>query len=343
VQSEVTARAALDIICALAANACDADVSCVVQCTDKTGGLVLGAKGTNATKLNGKVRFEQLDEDSRPITVFKKIKSETWFSSHALKALVPDPRNLIVIAIPSSGETTSYLVILNYRRCESSLDVDNLSKLARLASAIMQSTHWPEAEAVNYTGFAEVASRTISSTGTDAILAFLARTLVKQPKLVARNGMAYTVIRRWKTQLKDTQIAALQALKVSNDPIASRLAADEIVETVTKMFSKVKFDYVVPIPSGSSGNPNGLSVQIARSISELLNIPFLNCLRNETEVGSSHPKKSIKLKPYSVEGNVTGMLLLVDDVATTGTHLKLAHAALTEKNVAVVTVAWIGT
>jgi hypoxanthine-guanine phosphoribosyltransferase len=339
---EVTTRAALDIICELAASSCNAEVSCVVQCIEKSGAFVLGAKGSNARKLTGRVRIDQIDEDSHPIAFFKTLKSEPWFSAHALNSIVPNARNLIVVAIPFLGEAISYLVVVNSRLVESNIDVAKLSKLAKLASAIIETAeHQPAATKVP-TGFEEGKLKTISATGTDAILAFLARTLPKQPTLKARDGIAYTVVRRWKSQLKETQIAAIQALKISNDSVTAQMAAAEIVETVSKLFVGMKFDSVVPIPGGSSGMSSSLSVQIGECVAAKLKILCLNCLENKTEIGASHPKKSMKLKPYSVLGKVTGTVLLVDDIATTGVHLKKAHAALTDANVAVFAIAWIG-
>lgn len=339
---EITAQAALDIICELAAAACKADVSCVVQCTDKFGGIVLGAKGSNVRKLTGKVFVEQLDEDTRPIVFFKSIRAEAWFTSHAFNSIIPHPRNLIVVAIPFLGQDAAYLIVLNSELAESKIDVGNLSKLANLASAIVSSVAYPRASAISLGGFAEAEPKAITATGTDAILAFLTRTLPKQPTLKARNGIAYTVIRRWKSQLKETQIAAIQALKVSSDSMTAEMAAAEIVETVAKLFAGMKFDAVVPIPGGSSGMSNSLSVQIGERVAAKLNIPCLNCLENKTTIGASHPKQSMKLKPYSVLGKISGTVLLVDDIATTGTHLEKAHFALTRENVAVFAIAWIG-
>lgn len=339
---EVTTRKALDIICELAATTCKADVSCVVRCAEKTGGVVLGAKGSNARKLTGKVRIEQLDEDSRPIVIFKAIDSELWFSTHALNLIVPNPRNLIAVAIPFLGPDVAYLVVLNSGLVLAKIDTANLSKLANLASSIIASVPSPRETATSLDGFAEVTPKVMSATGTDAILAFLTRTLPKQPTLKARNGIAYTVVRRWRSQLKETQIAAIQALKISNDSVTAEMAAAEIVDTVSKLFAGMKFDAVVPIPGGSSGISNSLSVQIGERVATMLKIPCSNCLHSKTEIGVSHPKKSMKLKPYAVLSKVSGTVLLVDDVATTGNHLEKAHLALTNEGAAVFAIAWIG-
>jgi phosphoribosylpyrophosphate synthetase len=246
------------------------------------------------------------------------------------------------VAVPFLGQNVSYLIILNSGIPESKIDVAKLSKLANLASAII-SSHAPRqaAETVSF-GFQEASPRALTATGTDAILAFLARTLPKQPSLKAKNGIAYTVVRRWKSQLKETQIAAIQALKISNDSVTAQMAAAEIVDAVSRLFSGMKFDSVVPIPGGSSGMEYSLSVQIGECVAALLNIPCINCLENKTEIGTSHPKKSIKLKPYKVVGKVSGSVLLVDDIVTTGTHLEKAHIALTRERVAVFAIAWIG-
>jgi hypoxanthine-guanine phosphoribosyltransferase len=341
---EVDTRKALDIICELAATYCNASVCCVVLCNEKAGGHVLGAKGSNARKLAGKVRIEQLNEDSRPIVIFRDINLEPWFSSHALNSIIPNPRNLIALSIPFLGPDVAYLVVLNSGIAETKIDVGNMSKLANLASSIISTASLPPLATSSLDSFAEDAPRVlpVPAIGTDAIVAFLARTLPKHPTLKVRDGIAYTVVRRWRSQLKETQVAAIQALKISNDSVTAELAATEIVETVSKLFAGMKFDTVVPIPGGSSGMINSLSFQIGERVATKIKVPFLNCLESKTDIGSSHPKKSLKLKPYTVLGKISGTVLLVDDIATTGTHLQKAHLALTNHGVAVFAIAWIG-
>ncbi len=85
---------------------------------------------------------------------------------------------------------------------------------------------------------------------------------------------------------------------------------------------------VVPVPGGSSGKDDAFSILLAKSVARQLDIKFLDVLINSDTVGSSHPKKSAKLQPFQVREKVSGNVLIVDDVATSGRHIELATLAI---------------
>lgn len=342
-------RTALDLLCTLVAESCAAKTVCLIVSEKKNGGRIVASVGCNAVSLSGSVEVPKINRDTLPVFHFKNLSREPWFKSHALSSIDAHAKSLVIIALPLSSRNLSYIAAFSPNN-GGNIDIANLSKLATLAALISEKVDdaIPEekkiGDAVSY-GLQETAEAfegTKASIGEDAILAFLARTLPKQPVLKSKNGVTYTVIRRWKSQLKETQIAAIQALKVSTNSVAAELAAAEIVETMQNVFPGLAFDFIVPIPCGSSGMARCLSVQIAERISSHLNIPLNNCLSNNTAVGTSHPKKSIKLKPYAVNAAVHGKVLLVDDIVTTGTHLLKANHALRDAGVATFSIGWIG-
>jgi hypothetical protein len=335
-------REALDIICELAVQACYAELACVVRCIDKTESQILGAEGTNATMLAGNATIALLDDQSRPMVNFPKVRIEKWFASHPLFSIAPDAKQLRVISVPSNEGSQTYIAVISNTNSKLPLDVRRLLKLAMLASAIVdQPNSHVKASAsliADQVGFREEAH----PVGADAILSFLARTMPKIPALKGRNDFAYLVVRRWKSNFKDVQLAAIKGLKISPSAETISFAASEIVESVEKLFSKASFSCVVPVPGSSSGTANSLSSRIAEQVAQTMGLPFNNCLLGEIELGSSHPKKSIKLKPYKVTKPLSGQVLLVDDIATTGSHLIAARDALKLAGVGVFAVAWIG-
>lgn len=333
----------LNVICELAAQSCHADVACIVHCTTRQISEVLGAVGTNARRLAGNCNINQLDALSRPMIRFESLKKEKWFSDHPLATVFPDARRMHVVSIPTDAPEQTFLVVLDVGGARRKLEVTYLQKLAVLAGAILERRIAKlDRSVVAREEFAEAPPTSKSEVGEDAILSFLARTLPKAPALKGKGGFAYVVVRRWRAQLKDVQLAAIKGLKISPRAETVEFAASEIAQAVDQLFSGSNFSCVVPVPSGSSGTSNGLSVRIAEQVASSMGLPFNNCLDGEIDAGSSHPKRNVKLKPYRVTRPVSGQVLLVDDIATTGTHLALARDAIMSTGASVFAVAWIG-
>jgi len=99
---------------------------------------------------------------------------------------------------------------------------------------------------------------------------------------------------------------------------------------------------VVPVPPGSSGDENSFSVMLAREVATELNVPCHNVLVPQGQKGKSSPIKSANLKPYIMRHGIECPVLVIDDVATSGTHMELAVNALRQSCKAVFGVAWIG-
>jgi hypoxanthine-guanine phosphoribosyltransferase len=338
----LTVRAALDIICELAATSCKADISCIVRCTGKSGGEILGLRGSNVTILRGQVSLEALHKEYRPVVTFDSLDVQPWFQGHALRAIAPSARKMIAVAIPLDATESVYLSVLCKAGRRDEWDVPNLSHLAMLASAMLNGPIESRTLIENRIGLAEKHPELGRPQGEEAILSFIAKTMLKRPALKARSGTSFAVVRRWKPQLKETQIAAVQALKISPNSIAAALAARDIVETLQNLFHSMKFSAVVPVPGGSSGMARSLSVQIGEQVAANLGLPFNDCLVGSDTHGSSHPHKSLKLKPYALKDECNGTVLLVDDIVTTGTHLLKASQALSNSGVASFAIAWIG-
>lgn len=342
-------KTALDLLCTLVAESCAAKTVCLIVSEKKNGGRVAASVGCNAISLISSVEVPKINRDTLPVFHFKNLSKEPWFKSHALSSIDPQAKSLVVLALPLSSKNLSYIAAFTPAN-GSNVDIAELSKLATLAALILENdTEFDSQEQNTYNGSkhglqetGEAFTTKAAPAGEDAILAFLARTLPKQPILKAKSGIAYIIVRRWKSQLKETQIAAIQALKVSANSVAAEFAALEIIETIRKLLPGIKFDFIVPIPCGSSAMSRCLSVQIAERVSTQLNIPLNNCLKSKVTVGASHPKKSITLKPYLVDPSVYGNVLLLDDIITTGTHMLKANLALRDAGVASFSIGWIG-
>lgn len=171
--------------------------------------------------------------------------------------------------------------------------------------------------------------------------AFLLKTLLVRHRLLARNGVSYIGIRSWRATIKPYQIAALTALKADIPKSFVTFIAEELAKATVAHFGANSIANVVPIPCGSSGRGDCLSVQIATELARLLKCSFKNVLKTNVPKGSSHPKSSAKLNAMELVGPLEGTTLVVDDVITSGKHVELALKCLREKNINSFAIGWI--
>jgi hypothetical protein len=170
---------------------------------------------------------------------------------------------------------------------------------------------------------------------------FLIDTLVTKQRLLARNGCSYVALRQWRKSIKPYQISALAALKACNDDCFEDEIATEMSAAIKRVYGDA-FQFVVPIPGGSSSRSDSLSVRLAERIAKNLNAEFANVLVGQPVAkGKSHPAKSAALKPYLVNGNIRGNVLIVDDVSTSGRHIELATQAIRPLATYCTSVVWI--
>ena len=169
---------------------------------------------------------------------------------------------------------------------------------------------------------------------------FLIDTLVEKQRLLGRNGCSYLGLRTWRKSIKPYQISALTAVKKNTSPEMVETIATEFFRAIQQTYGAT-FQHVVPVPCGSSGNKNCLSVQLARVLAKKLDIQFSNVLQSSAPPGKSHPKNSSRLEPFEVSTPIAGNVLIVDDVVTSGKHIELATKALRMHSSFCTAVAWI--
>jgi hypothetical protein len=172
------------------------------------------------------------------------------------------------------------------------------------------------------------------------VSSFLLTTLIRQKRLLKRGRIAYHGIAKWRANVKDTQIAALRAIKA--DPPHAFLAAvaDEMATAASALFGSQTFKAVVPVPCGSSG-PNCLSHRLAKLIAARLNVDFIDAFEPLPQIGSSHPKQNRRRLKMRIVDAPDVPVLLIDDVATSGEHIEEAATLLLQSSPAVLPLTWI--
>jgi hypothetical protein len=180
--------------------------------------------------------------------------------------------------------------------------------------------------------------------GTDAVgpvSQFLLETLISAQRLYRRNDTTYIGVRKWRTAIKPHQIAALRALKTEpSDAFVSTVAA-EMASAIRSVYGTVESCVVVPVPCGSSG-PDCLACRLAAAVAAHLGIAMVEAFAPiATSRGNSHPRRNIRRPAMKLQRPVNQPVILIDDVATSGSHIDEGATLLRASAPQVWPVAWI--
>lgn len=170
---------------------------------------------------------------------------------------------------------------------------------------------------------------------------FLIETLIPKRSINTRNSMSYLSLKTWRKPIQPYQIQALRALKENLPPEVAPFIAREILREVETLFGLSAFRAVVPMPCGHARATPCLSLEIARAIEAQSGVQIIRALSTKSRKGSSHPKENLRRPPLVLRQQVSDAVLLVDDVATSGSHMKEAIGLLKPGAGSVLAVAWI--
>ncbi len=358
-RTDKNVKAALDDVCRIAARTAKAQIAFVVECMDSKNAIIRGAVGCNAIRLVGNAVIPGLHHDEQPAVICADLDRQPWFQNHPLSAIVPFAKRLLAVSIGPMNTRDATLVVLNPRAAaiRDTATIVVLSDLSRIASYLLscgQTEHVAKCGAANMpearnsgdsTGSydARLSEGGSPRDGCDPLASFLLRTLVRRRSLRSRKSTHYVTLRNWKQPVKDTQIAALRSLKAQlPHPAAVSAIAKEIADAAFELYGGMTFSCIVPVPCGNSGHRRCLSVLLAERVATILGVPFRQPLSGVVSAGASHPHKSAGLPRYQVHEEISGQVLVIDDVATTGTHIERAVDALRAKGASPLAIVWIG-
>jgi predicted amidophosphoribosyltransferase len=181
-----------------------------------------------------------------------------------------------------------------------------------------------------------------SRPGQQATTEFLLETLVRRRALRTRKEISYVTLRSWRQSIREHQITAMRAVK-RDDPraLAAEIAA-EMHDDIRSLFGVASFKAVVPMPCGHSKPENCLSEAIAKALARDIGLPVAYALSLSPDKGSSHPARNISRSAMTLLTPVSGPVLLIDDVTTSGRHIEEASLLLRQNGASVLAIAWIG-
>ena len=280
-----------------------------------------------------------------PILLARNVKKLDAFKNHPIFEMMPNLTSLAAYYISEDEFGYTYLVVWNpsVNFFENEFTTATMERLVDLAAEIMR-PRAPSDQPVQFKQPVLEEEQAVigdyQNIENEPASQFLIDTLVEKQRLLSRNGCSYLGLRTWRKTIKPYQISALTALKSApSQPMVDIIAA-ELEHAILSTYGNT-FQTVVPVPCGSSGKGDCLSVQLAQALAKKLGIKFQNILQNTATPGSSHPKRSTKLEPFIVNGQVSGNVLVVDDVVTSGKHMELATKALRPMSSFCTGIAWI--
>lgn len=192
--------------------------------------------------------------------------------------------------------------------------------------------------------FEEAASKGltgISPEGLDATSNFLFDTLIHKRVVRSRNDMSFMTIRNWRSAIKEHQIKAFRAIKKAHHSAFAERVGKEFAQEIDNLVGRSTFKFVVPVPCGHSIPGACMAFSLARSLGAELGLPVIDAFVHLDQKGSSHPKTNASRPPMRLIQAVPGPALLIDDVATSGSHLEEASTRLKAAGTETFAMAWI--
>lgn len=281
--------------------------------------------------------------------VLPKVKASDFPANHPIGKFVPKIHSLIAFSLsPVEAQHKVTLLILNPNKSvfTEGKKIAALQVFAKVLSSEFHTKNhdfqipWEQNSQREFheTGSGHIATPKVAVEATER---FLMSTLTERRRLLARNGIPYIGLRTWRAPIKQYQIEALVALKNENPRSFVQSIAREMAHAAQTQFGDTLIENVIPVPCGSSGRSDCLSVQVAETVAKLLKCNFLNVLRSSASRGKSHPRSSAKLAPFELAKPVSGTCLVIDDVATSGKHIELAVNCLRAQNINAFAMTWI--
>ena len=336
----------MDGICELAARISGAPQALVYIKYPRDRKLtIVGDYGTGDEWLHESWDFTALTPGGQKLLAVANVRDSQILRNHPILKSVPEVRSLIAFLLSElDDEPRMVLLILNPHPSVFA-DPNDFAAMRVLAKTLSDLPRRFRLENIDkadnrLSGFEDSAAAAVT-TGDNVAAQFLSSTLIRKTRLLARKGVSYIAVRSWRNSIKTFQIAALTALKRNPPKSFVTAVAREIADVARAQYGGAIIRNVVPVPCGSSGRPDCLSVQLAREIAEILNCEFMNILQSSAKRGSSHPMASAKLEPFKLTKPIHGVTLVVDDVVSSGRHMELAVNCLRSNGVDCFAIAWI--
>ncbi len=166
------------------------------------------------------------------------------------------------------------------------------------------------------------------------------RGLVPRPAVHFKGPVAFVSARSWHSIARRDQLAAFKLAKRRKDPATIAAAADDLAGTVDALVGRPAL--VVPVACGHSG-PRCFGFLLAEAVAGRLEVAFDEAWRPRPVKGSSHPPRNPSLPPLKRARRLPkrGVVLVVDDLAASGFHIREALCDARDQGATAVGAVWI--
>jgi hypothetical protein len=287
--------------------------------------------------------------------IYKDVQNDPKLKGHQVQSIIPRIKTLIGVRLTSTdqkGETVMGVFNAPLEFFDNDAEFSRYVKYAMMLQGLFEDVkerpliddYYSSPQRLHVAEHpSPQLSVTPSSIPTDPAAQFLFDTLAHKQSLHVRNGASYVSLRSWRKPIKDYQISALAAAKLFPPENFIDQVAVEMVACARQLYGTQTLASVVPVPGGSSATTNSFSERLAARVASKLALPVKYALSPQNvSKGKSHPSKSAKLQPYTLQESLTGTVLLIDDVATSGRHIELAQKAIRASGNDCFALSWIG-
>ena len=156
-------------------------------------------------------------------------------------------------------------------------------------------------------------------------------------------SVSFLSVRKWPRKDRRAAIHSFKAAKKKSDRRLLKLAAREIVLQVGPWLGPNVTVTAPPAGASAGQGVKHFATELAREVARLLKADFAITFKPRLGRSSSYPKRDEERGPMDLAvKQVCGIVLLVDDVATSGTTLERATAVLRAAGAGcVIPVTWI--
>jgi hypothetical protein len=166
-----------------------------------------------------------------------------------------------------------------------------------------------------------------------------------KPRLTiySRNAVSWVAARSWCKATKKADMAALKTAKALCAGNIVAQAADELSEVLSRFIGCAGGSVcVTTVPCGHSKRPDCLAAQVAGEVADRMGFVFRKVFEDRFVDGVSHPKEFSKLPPLQIVAlPAEALVLLIDDVATSGWHMEESLSSLRGRGLSAFGAVWI--
>ncbi|MEZ5855254.1 MAG: hypothetical protein R3D67_11140 [Hyphomicrobiaceae bacterium] len=311
---------------------------------------MLGAVGLQLGPTLPLAALNGLPSNSREPVMLAGFLRDPQFKTHMLRTILPTLQKLLYIRLDDQGDRGKAAIMvvdpkvsqMNFRRL-----MPALSELSLLAKGVLDARL--DGLACPVLAVQEMQEPRLQfGESSDMVGGFLLETLAQRTKLHTRQSVRYTTLRTWRAPMKSYQLNAIKLLKEAPTATFVNAAASEIVRAARSLVGQKNIAAVTHVPCGHSTG-KCFAQEIAQVAAGQLASPYVELFDRQQRRGVSHPRRNASLPPLTIRSDVlastqldTGTLLLVDDIATTGTHLVRAIEKIKAHVHHCCAIAWIG-